>query len=246
MPVDDRNLILTAANLLIREFSIKQGAEIHLAKKIPFPGGLGGGSSNAAMTLLALATLWNLPVKFDDLSEIGSWIGADVPFFFYGGTALGTGRGTTLSTLPDSEEKFIVIVTPAADISTAEAYEKLNASRLTKKGVKSILQICHDHAERLDSGQLELFNDFEKSVFRIKPEIGRVKKRLLNLGAEHALLSGSGASVFGVFENEEKQQIALDAFSADEGVRIFSVETISRSTYRKQLAPCKHLLPENS
>ncbi len=244
LPVGEENLVVKAAKLLAEKFGVNTGARIHLEKKIPFPGGLGGGSSNAAVTLLGLSQLWDLPVSGAELVDIGSQIGADVPFFLYGGTALGTGTGREVKPGPDLKKTLLLIVTPETAISTAEAYSNLDSRRLTKKGLKSILQICRDDAERLESERLELFNDFESSVFRINPEIGNIKTTLLSLGANDALLSGSGSSVFGVFDNDEKRQTALDKLIVGKAVQCFDVETVSRKKYRSSLESCQHLLPE--
>ena len=97
IPVNSDNLIVRSAKLLRETFNIEAGAKIHLEKNIPFPGGLGGGSSNAAITIMGLAKLWRLKVSGEELAKLSSKIGADVPFFFYGGTALGTGLGTEIS-----------------------------------------------------------------------------------------------------------------------------------------------------
>ncbi|MBC7796415.1 MAG: 4-(cytidine 5'-diphospho)-2-C-methyl-D-erythritol kinase, partial [Pyrinomonadaceae bacterium] len=141
VPVDESNLVLKAANALREKFQIKKGAKIHLEKRIPSPGGLGGGSSNAAIALLALSKLWEIEVSRDDLSSIGATIGADVPFFLYGGTAFGSGLGTRIETLPDVQKKLLLIVTPYENVSTAEAYKSLNAPRLTVETASSILHI---------------------------------------------------------------------------------------------------------
>ncbi len=242
IPLSDANLIIKSARALTSRFGLKKGASIHLEKRIPFPGGLGGGSSNAAITLLGLSCLWNLRVSGAELAEIGSSIGADVPFFLTGGTALGTGSGTQISPSREIEEKYIAIITPKVQIKTAKAFSELQRSRLTKNGVKSILQICCDDAERLESGQLKYFNDFENTIFKSHPEVRMVKKQLLDLGASKALLSGSGASVFGVFDNDDDRQVALESFEDKDKCNKYAVKTISRREYHKYLEPCKHLL----
>ncbi len=242
IPIDDANLVVKAARMLARRFGVRKGAKIHLEKKIPSPGGLGGGSSNAAITLLGLSVLWEIPATAKDLAEIGTMIGADVPFFFRGGTALGKGRGTEISGMSEIGEEFMLLVTPNVEIHTANAYAELGAGGLTKNDSKSILQNCCEIAQTLESGRLELFNDFENSVFPRYPEIKRLKVRLLDLGAKKALLSGSGASVFGIFDNESRRQTAMDSFSDDTSVKRFAVETISRLDYIKYLEPCKNML----
>jgi 4-diphosphocytidyl-2-C-methyl-D-erythritol kinase len=242
IPTGENNLIVKAALALSEKTGVKKGAQIHLEKNIPSPGGLGGGSSNAAVALLGLATLWEVKIDFEELLEIGKEIGSDVPFFFYGGTAAAGGRGTEINLIEDLRENFLLIVTPDADVSTSEAFARLNASRLTKEASKSILQICAAQAKSLDLRQSELKNDFEASVFAVEPEIGRVKEKLLEHGAVRALMSGSGASVFAVFEKEETRQATLKALE-QENWRKFAVATVSRNKYREALKKCIGLLP---
>ena len=236
IPVGEENLIIKAANLLKKEFNIKKGAEIFLEKRIPAPGGLGGGSSNAAIALIGLARLWNLPVDLKKLSGIGAKIGSDVPFFLCGGTAIGFGRGEKIIPLEDQSEKFILIVTPDVDVSTADAFRQLNARHLTKEDSKSILEICREDALAVDLRHSDLVNDFEKIIFKIEPEIERVKEKLLFLEAENALMSGSGASVFAVFESLEKLLTAFADLNKEKKWRVFKAETINRSEYYRSLS----------
>ena len=235
IPTDEKNLIVRAAKILREKYAVKKGAAIHLEKHIPAPGGLGGGSSNAAAALFGLVKLWNITIDFEELCEIGKTLGSDVPFFFRGGTALGTGRGTGISSLADYKEKYILIVTPKVDVSTGAAFVRLNAADLTNKSSKSILQICRDDANSSYSRQSELKNDFERVIFESEPETRRVKGKLLAGGAKRALLSGSGASVFGIFETDEQRRNALETLSAEKDWRVFPVKTVSRLAYRKSL-----------
>lgn len=235
IPTDERNLITKVALELKRKFNIRSGAKIHLEKNIPAPGGLGGGSSNAAVALFGLVKLWEIKIGSAELLEIGAKLGSDVPFFFDGGTALGTGRGTEIFPLDDFIENNLLIVTPNVNVPTSEAFARLNAPRLTNKTPKSILQICRDDAQTLDLRQSLVVNDFEKTVFKIEPEIERVKKKLLDLKAKHALLSGSGASVFAIFDKKAHLQNACSALKAEQNWRKFIVRTISRREYRTWL-----------
>ncbi len=235
IPTNENNLIVKAALELKRKFKIKKGAKIHLEKNIPAPGGLGGGSSNSAVALFGLAKLWEIEIDFSETLKIGEKLGSDVPFFFHGGTALGTGRGTDILQLDDIKEEHLLIVTPNIAVSTAEAFARLAVPHLTNKSSKSILQICRDEAETLDLRQSKLINDFEKSVFKIEPEIERIKVKLLELKAEHALLSGSGASVFAVFGDNVQLQDTLKALKIEQDWRVFAVETVSREKYRELL-----------
>lgn len=246
IPVDDQNLIIQAANLLKEKFQIKTGAKIHLEKNIPAPGGLGGGSSNAAVALLGLVKLWKIEIDFATLVALGKILGSDVPFFFYGGTAIGTGRGTEIWACEETSEKNILIVTPGVDVSTAATFGRLNVPHLTNKSSKSILQICRHEAESMLSQPSRLKNDFEKVVFSLEPEIERVKKKLVANKAKTVLMSGSGASVFAIFENEKHLQTASKNLKSEENWRLFSVETVSRSNYFQMLKPVHNLLSKKT
>lgn len=243
IPTNDKNLIIKAAKILQERFIVKTGAAIHLKKRIPSPGGLGGGSSNAAVAVLGLCKLWKIEPDFQEILEIGKMLGSDVPFFFFGGTALGTGRGTEIAEAPEISSKHLLIVTPPDVVSTTEAFDDLQATRLTNQISKSILQICRAKALSFDLRQNDLTNDFERSVFRAAPEIKRVKEKLFQLGAVQASLSGSGASVFAIFDNQETRQAAQKAIDKEKTWRKFAVATISRSEYRDALKPCESLLP---
>ena len=229
------NTIVKAARLLRLKFDVKKGARIHLEKRIPAPGGLGGGSSNAAVALIGLARLWDIESGLAELCEIGKSIGSDVPFFFSGGTALGTGRGTEISRMADFVAENLLIVAPNVNIATKKAFAQINAPDLTNKSSKSILEICRSEAEPRYLRQSELKNDFEATVFELEPETARAKKTLLDCGAKYALMSGSGASVFAVFDTNEQRQNTLDSLQTEQNWRVFPAKTVSRSAYRNFL-----------
>lgn len=229
------NLILLAARALKTRFPESGGAAIHLQKTIPYPGGLGGGSSNAATTLIALKRLWDLDISHADLHEIAAEIGSDVPFFLHGGTAIGTGRGENIESIADITAAEMLLVTPGIDVSTGQAFADLNADALTSEGRDHILTVCRNEARSLDPRRSVLKNDFEASVFAAYPEIARVKQTLLDLGAVNTAMSGSGASVFAVFDNKETRQAAQKALDHESTWRKFAVSTISRAEYREAL-----------
>lgn len=232
IPTGENNLIVRAARKLQEKFAVEKGAEIHLEKNIPAPGGLGGGSSNAAVALIGLARLWNIKIGLTELVEIGKTLGADVPFFFCGGTALGVGRGNEISPLVDLTEKNLLVATPAVSVATSDAFARLNAARLTNERSKSILEICRNQEKNVDFTQANLTNDFEETVFAREPEIERVKQTLLGFaGAKSAALSGSGASVFAVFETRKHRREAFDSLKSETSWRAFEIETISRAAY---------------
>lgn len=235
IPTDERNLIIEAAKALQDASGVEAGARIQLEKRIPSPGGLGGGSSNAAVALLGLAKLWRIEVEPPDLQQIAEELGSDVPFFLHGGTALGIGRGEQISPMDDREEKFMIVVTPDVAVSTRVAFADIGASSLTTEERKRILRVCRLDADALDLRHSVLINDFEASVFPAFPEIRRVKETLLVLGAIQAQMSGSGSSVFAIFDKEETRQTALKALDREINWRKFAVATISRSKYREAL-----------
>lgn len=235
VPTDGSNLIYQAALGLKEKFNINLGAKIHLEKRIPSPGGLGGGSADAAVALLGLKKLWKIDAQLADLIEISSTLGSDVPFFLTGGTALGIGRGTEIESLPDGPEMLLLIVTPNEKVPTAEAYHSLNAPFLTKEKRESILTICCSEAVADSRHSAKFRNDFEPVIFQLKPEIRRVKDRLLTVGAANALMSGSGASVFGIFDNELIRQKALESLQNETDWQIFSTETVSGDKYKQAL-----------
>jgi 4-diphosphocytidyl-2-C-methyl-D-erythritol kinase len=238
IPVDESNLIQRAALALSLRHGIKRGASIHLEKRIPAQGGLGGGSSDAAVALLGLAHLWHIETDRRELCEMGANLGADVPFFFTGGTALGTGLGTEVSSLPDVNAGHLLIVTPQAKVSTAEAYKALSEPALTKAESDIILSISCADAQFPGPLHDVLYNDFERVIFRLEPEIERVKNGLIRAGARGALLAGSGSSVFGIFDNGEAQARAAEHLKREPGWRVFACSTLSREQYRKALGAC--------
>lgn len=235
VPVDGSNLILKAAEALRARFAIDQGAEIFLRKNIPMGGGLGGGSSNAAVALLGLNSLWQINAPDEVLAEIGAELGSDVPFFIFGGTMTGSGRGVELEEAAEFDEQFMLIVTPNVHVATADAYSGLNAQNLTKEESNRILRVCRSEADSPDFYSTAMINDFEATVFAAYPEIGKVKQTLLELGAERVLMSGSGASVFAVFDKQETRQTALKALDNEVNWRKFAVAAISRSQYRERM-----------
>ncbi|MBA3334617.1 MAG: 4-(cytidine 5'-diphospho)-2-C-methyl-D-erythritol kinase [Acidobacteria bacterium] len=245
IPLDERNLIIKAAKLLKEKYGIKMGAKINLEKNIPAPGGLGGGSSNAAIALLGLSKLWEIEIDFVNLLELGELLGSDVPFFFYGGTAIGTGRGTKIFPRQEINERNMLIVTPAVDVSTADAFGGLNATHLTNNSSKTILQICRYEAELMLLQQSSMKNDFEEIVFKLEPEIERVKKSLISSGAKTALMSGSGASVLAIFENEVRLQSALYNLKTERDWRVFPVKTVSHPIYIESLKYFDSLLQKD-
>ena len=235
LPTDSHNLVVRAATALRDRVNTKKGARIRLEKRIPTHAGLGGGSSDAAATLIGLTRLWELRTTRQELSELAARLGADVPFFLYGGTARGTGVGDRIEPLEDAPETFLLIVKPNANVSTADAYRALEKPALTSSNSKTILS-SSEAKEFFDSSSFAaLQNDFEAIVFALEPEIERAKAALLKAGAGTSLLAGSGSAVFGIFDSEDAQRRAIQAIELETGWRVFPCKTVGREQYQAAL-----------
>ena len=245
IPADESNLVIRAAAALRERYGVTRGARVTLEKNIPAGGGLGGGSSDAAVTLIALSHMWNLKADVRGLSELGARLGADVPFFLTGGTALGTGTGTDIEPREDAPKTHLVVVTPGVHVSTAEAYRALGAPALTKDDALANLSVSRTEADFNDSLCDVMSNDFEAVVVRLHPEIGRARDALSGAGAVRASLSGSGSSVYGVFESEfEAGRAAAALGGAGARWRVSACATLTRAEYVAALgAPAAILRP---
>lgn len=207
----ESDLVLKAAKLLQAESGTTLGADIYLKKIMPLGAGLGGGSADAAATLRLLNQLWKLKFKAERLEEIGARLGADVPFLVRGGTALAEGIGEKLNFVKPLQlpgEAHLLIATPLDSVPTKDAYAgvpKSGAERWEKfKGSFRGGKLGMEYALS------NVFNAFEVSVFPKHPAVGELKDEMLRLGARCALMSGSGASVFGVFETREQAKRAAE------------------------------------
>lgn len=242
LAIDETNLVIRAAESLRTRFATKKGARIRLEKRIPVRAGLGGGSADAAATLLALAYLWKLSATRQDLTALGSRLGADVPFFLFGGTACGTGIGDNVAPLRDASEKFLLIIKPNASTDTSDAYKALDERSLTTLNSKTILSSSQP-TEHFDSGRFaSLENDFEEVILNLEPEIARAKAALMRSGAEAAALAGSGSAVFGIFDSEDAQRRAIQAIELETGWRVFPCKTVGRDDYARAFGVVRQLL----
>ncbi len=199
LPVDRSNLVLRAASLLRDEFpGLAAGVQLRLRKRIPIGAGLGGGSSDAAATLLVLARLWGIEADGETLAKIAARIGSDVAFFLVGGTARGTGRGERIAPLPFLGEAPILIGCPPFGILTADVYGRVGV-RLTHPE-NSVTLRGFSSPKWSEQNDLEsAVNDLERVVFGDRPELLAFRDALRSLGSGLALMSGSGSSVFGAF-----------------------------------------------
>ena len=238
LPADENNLVLKAALALKEKLETPLGADIKLTKRIPAQGGLGGASSNAAVTLIGLNGLWEAPSFSPHWRRLAEELGADVPFFIYGGRFVATGIGASLITVTDGPRQPLIIITPNARVSTPAAYAALNAGSLTTVDAMPILSRSFERHATSDSSQWpEPHNDFERVIFEMEPEIERAKKALLEAGVRGALLAGSGSSVFGVVDDEVTRDRVLDNLKCEAGWQVFSCETLSRVEYFEAMKP---------
>ena len=209
------NLVERASKLVLAASGLTGAVHIELRKNIPEGAGLGGGSSDAAALLLALPVLTGYSLSMGTLGQLAAKLGSDVPFFLYGGTALGLGRGEELYPLPDRKAGPGLLVAAQIHSSTAEAYKAVSADLkmpddLTSNWLQN--KLIAFQQEVWQGGTSSDGNDFEKVVFARHPELGRIKDRLLELGAVSASMSGSGSSLFGMFKTPEAAEKARHSF----------------------------------
>jgi len=227
----EKNLVYRAVDALRRELRIRGGVEIQLKKAIPAGRGLGGGSSDAAAALHGYLRLTKKKLAAARLMEIAASLGADVPFFLWGGRALGVNKGDEIYPLPDIAKRHVLVVSPwDIHVPTPDAYGWLNAKalRLTKSAANPKLwEFCTLCWSAQGSG---LSNDFEEPVFRRHRRLDEIKRELLQRGAAEASLAGSGSAVFGVFPSPALARRAAVGFPHDQ---TFVCETVSRDRYAR-------------
>ncbi|MBU1713461.1 MAG: 4-(cytidine 5'-diphospho)-2-C-methyl-D-erythritol kinase [Proteobacteria bacterium] len=220
IPSDEKNHAHRAAALFFKKLDKKEGVKIYIDKKIPTGAGLGGGSSNAAAVLSGLNNLFGNPFPLSEIMKMGLEIGADVPFFLFKKPALARGIGNKLEEYPMKIPYKILIIYPGFGVSTKDIYNNLNL-RLTNCKNK----LKNSPFERKFDPEL-LCNDLESVTASRHPEINEVKEALLKKGAEGALMSGSGSSVFGLFPDDDSAIRANNALSMNHKWRVFLADII--------------------
>jgi 4-diphosphocytidyl-2-C-methyl-D-erythritol kinase len=234
VPSGPLNLAYRAAQLWKRAREFRGGIKVRLAKRIPAGSGLGGASSDAAATILGLERLTGDRLDLASRVELAASLGSDVPFFLWGGRALGCGRGEEIYPLSDLPPRRCLIVFPRFSVSTAEAYREASrrlglGAALTgrPKGRTMVLFGERPHFSLQHWGPAE--NDFEQVVFARWPELARLKRRLIRAGAEVASLTGSGSAVYAVFASARKLSLASKLVPAR--WQVFRTRTLSRAEY---------------
>ena len=262
IPWDETNLVYRAARMLQQESGVRRGADIYVEKNIPPGKGLGGGSSNAAMTLWTLSRLWELPEDKAGLLRLAARLGADVPYFLEGGLCLGTGRGDILAPLQERLSRVCLLVLPSFPIPTARVYGALTegltrsptlprpkggdekrGSGLTPNKPRHSCRGVEGLTSGGKAGKIDAFlrteelrfldNELEETIFRLFPQIKGIKSLIQSLGPELSLVSGSGSAVFGLFRERATAEAALETVGAKH--RAVLVEFVSRGRYWAEL-----------
>ena len=224
LPTDGRNLVVKAATQFLAAAVRSCGVEIELQKTIPMGGGLGGGSSDAAATLMALNRLLGLDWPPSRLAGIGAGLGSDVPFFLFAPSAVISGKGEAVVPVTVKGSRWIVLVNPGAAINTGWAYQRLAEQRTSIKPLSAELeQVSRSGSISWDEVLPLMENDFEPALAASHPVLADLKAELCWAGAEAALLSGSGATVFGVFQDESRARRASARLEQPPGRTVFTV-----------------------
>lgn len=209
LPVNENNLVYKAGMLLMEEFGIKDGLDVNLIKRIPVAAGMAGGSTDAAAMLYGMNQIFELGLSKKDLMERGVKIGADVPYCLMRGTALAEGIGEKLTQLPPMVKCPVLIAKPQISVSTKFVYQNLKLNEQTKH--PDIKQLQKDIREKdLKAVAAHMGNVLESVTIPEYPVINEIKDVMMNSGALNAMMSGSGPTVFGLFESQETAENAYE------------------------------------
>lgn len=206
---DDNNLVIKAVRLIEQFIKKKIAVSIALEKNIPLGAGLGGGSSNAAHTLLSINELFYLQIKNETINELALQLGSDVPFFLNPIPSYASSRGEILSPIDLEIRKPILLVNPGIHISTKWAYENI----IPKTPVFTLKSLSQESVNNITSLKNQVVNDFEEIAFAAHPLLAEIKKKMEDFQAQFVLMSGSGSTMFGVFPDANSAQEANHYFS---------------------------------
>lgn len=204
LPVDRRNHVYQAAELLKNTFGITQGVKVYIEKRIPVAAGLAGGSSDCAAALRGLNRLWKLDLSLTELAEIGSKIGSDVPYCVHGGTAFVTGRGERIEFLPSMPQCWVVLVKPKMSVSTSTIFSSLSFNSIEHPDINGLKQAVETDDYHLMANTIG--NALEGVTIKRHPVVQQIKDRMMKYGADAALMSGSGPTVFALCEKKTRAQ----------------------------------------
>lgn len=212
LPNNEKNIAYKAADAFFKETGIKSGVKIMIHKNIPVAAGLAGGSGNCAAVLTAMNLLFSKPLSKDKLMEIGASLGADVPYCFDGSTQLAEGVGEILSPLPAMPEAYILLVKPPISVSTGAIYEEIDSAPIdVRPDTDAMISALADSDIKAVADNL--CNVMEAVTVKMHPIVGGIKTKMIMNGALGAVMSGSGPTVFGIFDDFEKAKKSADSFS---------------------------------
>jgi 4-diphosphocytidyl-2-C-methyl-D-erythritol kinase len=240
VPLDESNLIWRAAAALwraLRRRGTVRDMVVRLEKRIPLQAGLGGGSADAAAALVGLAAAWRVPLRPAQMTDVAAALGADVPFFLAGGTALGLGRGDEIYPLADLPRHWVVLLVPGFGVSTSEAYLWWNAERDLARG--PVVREPQFVPGPWPSRSAQMINDLEAAIARHHPEIDQMQAALRRAGAAAAAMSGSGSAVVGLFQQRRDAVAAVTGLSGS-GWRVLLTESLGRAEYARLSRPRRH------
>lgn len=226
VPTDHHNIVYKACKIMIERFSIKSGFKIHIEKRIPVAAGLAGGSSDCAAVLKAINELFLLELDNKELETIGKEVGSDVPYCIRGGTVLAQGRGEILTDLPTLPKTNLVLVKPLIDVSTQWVYSNLDIKKIkTRPDIDLIIELIRK--KDINNLSQNIINVLELVTIKKYEIIQEIKDVLLKKGAKVSLMSGSGPSVFGVFESFDEAKIAFESIKNDNRWECFLTHTLN-------------------
>lgn len=218
LPTDEKNLVVRAARLLMSDFGVGQGCRIHLEKSIPHGAGLGGGSSDAATTIMGLNRLWNLGLTTQEMSNIGAKLGSDIPFFFWGPAALCQGRGEIVTLLSLTGSFNFVLFCPTVHCSTAEVFKRVCRESGPKDVASVLAALASGDSRQLAQG---LFNRLQEATESFKPELRQIPEWIQQVrpAVLGTLMTGSGSAYFGLCRNRaEAQAVAVELTRLGHGI----------------------------
>jgi 4-diphosphocytidyl-2-C-methyl-D-erythritol kinase len=228
VPADHRNLVVRTAQMLREMFNVQRSVQIELTKRIPVAAGLGGGSSDAAVTLLGLVQLWKLRLEGRQVRSLAAKLGADVPFFLEGGGAVARGKGEKLTFLPPLPTTWVVLASPRTQVLTTWAYKQLQPASITSRPDTPGMIAAVRREEVREVGRL-LHNVFEPVITAVHPIIAELKGKILNGEAYGASMSGTGPTVFGLMANEAAARKVADDLRTMPDVNVHVTRTFAEN-----------------
>ncbi len=226
VPHDTRNLVVRTAEVLRETFGVDRAVQIELVKRIPVAAGLGGGSSDAAVTLLGLVQLWKLRLDGRELLALATKLGADVPFFLEGGAAIARGRGERLTMLPPLPTTWVILARPRIEVATAWAYKQLSVTGISTRPQTGLMIEAVKREDIREAGR-HLRNIFEDVITAAHPIVGELKARVLRGEAYGAGMSGTGPTVFGLMANEAAARKVADDLRTMHDVEVYLSRTFA-------------------